>query len=110
MPLYFSHHSPGQVPTLGLIGKVMVGDARLPGWPFGRTLQQRLDLLLNHLIGGKPAGAPPAGFPCLLSAGRSSPGLDLQLLWGSLTSRPEGAIPPDETYLSILFVTVVTCF
>ena len=54
MPLYFSHHSPGQVPTLGLIGKVMVGDDRLPGWPFGRTLQQGLDLLLNYLIGGKP--------------------------------------------------------
>ena len=58
MPLYFSHHSPGQVPTLGLIGKVMVGDDRLPGWPFGRTLQQGLDLLLNYLIGGKPDGVP----------------------------------------------------
>ncbi len=58
VPLHFSHYSPGQVPTLGLIGKVVVGDDRLPGWPFIRTLQQRLDVLLNHLIGGKPDGVP----------------------------------------------------
>ncbi len=58
MPLYLGHHSPGQVPTLSLVGKVVVGDDRLVRRPLIGRRQQVLDLLLQYIIGGKSDDVP----------------------------------------------------
>jgi hypothetical protein len=56
MPLYLGDHSPGQVPALGLVSEVMVGDNRPPGRPLGRPCQQVGYFPTQHFVGWQPDG------------------------------------------------------
>jgi hypothetical protein len=67
MPLRLGHYSPRSIPTLDLMGEVVIGDDRLPGWPLSRRYQQVRDCPLQHFVGGQPDGvADLSGLPVVV--------------------------------------------
>ncbi len=63
MPLHFCHHSSRNIPTLGLVTKVLIGDDGLLRGPLGRPYQQVRYFTLKHFVRWKPYGVTDA--PCL---------------------------------------------
>ena len=56
MPLYLDYHSPRNIPTLGLVGEVVIRDDGLSRGPLGRPYQQMRYFPLKHLVSWKPYG------------------------------------------------------
>src|ERR671915_1437125 len=54
MPLHLGYHPSGNIPTLGLVGEVVIRDDGLSGRPLSRRYQQVRYFPLQHLVGPKP--------------------------------------------------------
>ena len=60
VPLYLGYHPPRNIPTLSLVGEVMIGDDGLSGRPLGRPYQQVRYFPLKNVIRWKPYGITDA--------------------------------------------------
>ena len=56
VPLYFGYYSPRNIPTLGLVGEVVIGDDGLSRRPLGRSYQQVRYFPLKYVVSWKPYG------------------------------------------------------
>jgi len=81
VPFHFRDHPPGTLSARRLVPEVVIPDDGLLWWSPRRPLQQGLNLLLQHLITGKPDGIEEAMFLQVLidlRAGKSSIGPKVQ--------------------------------
>ena len=50
VPLHLGHHSSGNIPTVGLVSEIVIGDDGLSGRPLSRPYQQVRDFSLKYRV------------------------------------------------------------